>query len=150
MKPTERWVVRRRWCAYDSRLKCQWTSKRNFWRRNGIDHPGNAIDYPTFNRFPFRWFPTPQPSQGVYSFAVSSSRYKKILFCFRTTRVWPKLMFYNMKESYFYPRSMVYSSPLTKGLAKLCGSFAMVNYRFYTLVYLYFYIVLLITLFFCC
>lgn len=62
MKPTERWVVRRRWCAYDSRLKCQWTSKRNFWRRNGIDHPGDAIGYPTFDRLPFRWFPGPQPS----------------------------------------------------------------------------------------
>lgn len=74
----------------------------------------------------------------------------KCLFCFRTTRVWPKLIFYNMKESYFYLRSMVFSSLLTKGLAKLCGSFAMVNDGFYMLVCLYYYIKSPITLLFCC
>lgn len=74
----------------------------------------------------------------------------KRLFCFRTTRVWPKLIFYNMKESYFYLRLMVFLLLLTKGQAKLCGSFAMVNDRSYKLVCLYFYIILTSTLFFCC
>jgi hypothetical protein len=62
----------------------------------------------------------------------------KRLFGFRMTRVWSKLMFCSMKESYFCPHLMVFSSRSTKGLAKLCGSFAMVYYKFYTVVCLYF------------
>lgn len=70
----------------------------------------------------------------------------KRLFCFRTTRVWPKLILYNMKVSYFYLLWMVFSSLLTKGLAKLCGSFAMVNnsYLFILLYYVIYYIILLL------